>query len=186
MPTKSKKAPLYKRYPQTSVLIYNGSTVIHFLLGGMGIIIGYTRPAWAGYLFGGAYLVFAFAEMYLLMPLVVCRNCVYFRMGGALCISGLNVWSRKITSQGKPKDFSKRGEGLFCPNNLYMASLAIPILALIPALIINFSVVLLVIELGLVSLLLYRFFVIFPKLACLHCQAKFNCPQAEAMGVREL
>ena len=38
----------------------------------------------------------------------------------------------------------------------------------------------------LVGLLLFRFFVIFPKLACLHCAAKFKCPQAGQMGVRNL
>jgi hypothetical protein len=35
-------------------------------------------------------------------------------------------------------------------------------------------------------LLLFRFFVIFPKIACLHCRAKAVCPQAGAMGVRQL
>ena len=35
-------------------------------------------------------------------------------------------------------------------------------------------------------LLVTRFFFIIPKLACLHCQAKFVCPQAGMMGVREL
>ena len=31
-----------------------------------------------------------------------------------------------------------------------------------------------------------RFFVIFPKIACIHYSAKLQCPQAEAMGVRNL
>jgi hypothetical protein len=39
--------------------------------------------------------------------------------------------------------------------------------------------------LALVALLLFRFFVIFPKIACLHCAAKYQCPQAGKMGVRE-
>jgi hypothetical protein len=57
---------------------------------------------------------------------------------------------------------------------------------MIPALFLNFSLILLLIFLGVVGLLLFRFFMIFPKIACLHCSAKHRCPQAAAMGVREL
>ena len=55
---------------------------------------------------------------------------------------------------------------------------------MIPALILDFSFLVLAILLVVVGLLLFRFFVIFPKIACLHCIAKYRCPQAEAMGVR--
>jgi hypothetical protein len=57
---------------------------------------------------------------------------------------------------------------------------------MIPALWVNFSVVLLLILLAVVGLLLFRFFVIFPKIACVHGIAKYKCPQARAMGVRNL
>ena len=109
-PTKT-KAELYKRYPLSSIVIYNGATILHFLLGGVGIIVGYNFSAWAGYLFGGLYFVFSFAEMYLLMPLVVCPNCVYFKMEDSLCISGLNIFSRKIGKEGEQGNFPKRAEG---------------------------------------------------------------------------
>jgi hypothetical protein len=95
------------------------------------------------------------------------------------------VVSKRWAKEGDPKDFAKRAEGALCPNNLYLASLIIPIIALIPALILNFSTLLLAICLILVGLLVFRFFVIFPRIACLHCYAKFRCPQAEAMGVRD-
>ena len=180
------KAKLYTRYPLSSVLIYNGSTVLHFLLGGIGIALGYGFSSWAGYTFGAVYLVLAFAEMYVLMPLKVCPNCVYYKAQDSLCVSGLNIISKRIAKAGDPNHFAKRAEGLLCPNNLYLASLIVPIVGIIPALIINFSIVLLSIFLALVGLLLFRFFVIFPKLACLHCAAKFKCPQAGAMGVRNL
>lgn len=180
------KAKLYTRYPWSSVFIYNSSTATHYLLGGIGIIIGYSFSSWAGYVFGSFYLVFSFVEMYITMPLTVCPKCVYYRIGGALCISGLNVVSRKIAKEGNQNDFAKRAEGLFCFNNMYIAALIIPIIAIIPAMIVNFSVPLLIIFLALVALLLFRFFVIFPKIACLHCAAKYKCPQAGSMGVREL
>jgi hypothetical protein len=180
------KAKLYTRYPLSSVLIYNGSTILHFLLGGIGIALGYSFSSWAGYTFGVVYLVLAFAEMYVLMPLRVCPNCVYYKAQDSLCISGLNVVSKRIAQAGDLQDFPKRAEGVFCPNNLYLASLIVPIVAIIPALIVNFSIALLGIFVVLVGLLLFRFFVIFPKLACLHCAAKFRCPQAGQMGVRDL
>ena len=186
MQSEKTKARLYTRYPLSSVLIYNGSTILHFLLGGIGIALGYSFSSWAGYTFGAVYLMFAFAEMYVLMPLRVCPNCVYYKAQDSLCISGLNVISKRIAQAGDPKNLARRAEGLLCPNNLYMASLIVPIIAIIPALIVNFSITLLGIFVALVGLLLFRFFVIFPKLACLHCAAKFKCPQAGAMGVRNL
>jgi len=170
----------------SSVFIYNGSTVLHFLLGAIGIALGYSFSSWAGYSLGFLYLMFSFVDMYAVMPLAVCPNCVYYRADDALCISGLNRLSRKIAKPGDPKDFPKRAQGLFCNNNLYMAALVVPILAMIPALILNFSILLLVILLLVIGLLLFRFFVIFPKIACLHCVAKHKCPQAGAMGVRSL
>jgi len=181
---KDRKAKLYSRYPLSSVVIYNGSTVLHFLLGGIGIALGYSFSPWAGYTFGISYLIFSFVEMYMVMPLTVCPNCVYFQAKGSLCISGLNILSKKIAKEGNLKDFSRRAQGLFCPNNLYMASLLIPIVAMIPALIVNFSVILFIVFLAVVGLLLFRFFIIFPRVACLHCRAKYECPQAGAMGVR--
>jgi hypothetical protein len=180
------KAKLYKRYPLTNILIYNGSTILHFALGGIGIILGYSFWGWMSYLFGIVYLVFAFGEMYLLMPFAVCPSCVYYRLDESLCISGLNVVSRKLAQAGKVEDFANRAKGLLCPNNLYIASLVVPILALIPASIMNFSWGLLVIMVIVIGLLVSRFFVVFPKVACVHCQAKFKCPQARLMGVRDL
>ncbi|MFC2157418.1 hypothetical protein ACFLT9_06235 [Acidobacteriota bacterium] len=183
--TSRTKAKLYKKYPISSILIYNGVTVVHFLLGGWGLWSGYgfTDLALA---FSISYMVFAFVEMYVLMPLVVCPRCPYVKMEDSVCISGLNLVSKRITQSGDIKEFAKRGEGLFCPNNLYIASLAVPIMALIPALILDFSFFTLLILVGLISLLIFRFFVIFPKISCVHCYAKFKCPQAGAMGVREL
>ena len=183
---KRAKAELYTRYPLSSLLIYNGTTILHFLLGGIGIILGYNFSSWAGYLLGSLYLAFAFVEMYVMMPLTVCPHCVYYRMKNSPCISGLNLISKKIVKEGDPKDFPKRAEGLFCNNNLYLAALVVPIIAMIPALILNFSFLLLAIFLAVVGLLLFRFFVVFPQVACVHCSAKYKCPQAEAMGVRDM
>jgi hypothetical protein len=178
------KAEVYVRYPLSSLLVYNGVTVLHFLLGGIGIMVGY-KLSWISYLSGFLYLVFAFGQMYVMMPLTVCPNCLYYRMENALCASGLNAVSRKIAREGDPERFSSRAKGLLCHNNLYMAALFIPIVAMIPALFINFTFPLLIILLAVVGLLLLRFFVIFGSIACLHCSAKYECPNAAATGVRE-
>jgi hypothetical protein len=175
-----KKPELYSRYPLSSLVMYNGATVIHYVLGGTGIILGY--GSWTGYVLGVLYMAFSFSGMYVLMPLKVCPDCVYYTLGSSRCISGLNIVSRRMAREGNPSAFPNRGRGLFCPNNLYLASLVIPIVAIIPPLFMNFSVPLLVIFIILVGLLLFRFFVIFPKIACVHCRAQNTCPQARQMG----
>ncbi|GAF70075.1 unnamed protein product, partial [marine sediment metagenome] len=86
---KKPKAKLYKKFPLTSILIYEGITILHFILGGIGIILGYIF-SWWGVLFGVIYLVFAFAQIYILMPLTVCPNCVYYQLEDSCCVSGLN------------------------------------------------------------------------------------------------
>jgi hypothetical protein len=178
------KAELYKKYPAGNVALYNGTTILHFLIGTIGIMIGYSFFAW-GYIIGFIYLIFAFGQMYIMMPLVVCPNCVYYKMEGAVCTSGMNVWSRKIAKEGSPKNFSKRGEGPFCHNNMYMGALFIPLVAMIPALIINFSFLLLILFLAVLGLLMLRFMVVFMRTACPHCYAKYQCPNAQAMGLAD-
>ena len=176
------KVETYTRYPLSSVLSYNGVTVLHYLLGGFGIVLGYNLSG-LSYLFGALYLAFALIQMYLLLPLTVCPNCVYYRMSGSLCISGMNLVSKKIAKEGKLEDLPKRAKGPFCYNNLYLAALIIPIAAMIPALILNFSFILLAVLLVVVGLLLFRFFFVFTHVACVHCAAKTICPNAKAMGL---
>jgi hypothetical protein len=179
------KAEQFLQYPKMSIAIYNGSTILHFLSGGLGIFVAYNFSHWAGWTFGLLYVVASFVEMYIVMPLVACPNCTYFRMKNSVCISGLNLVSRKIAKAGHQKEFPKRASGMFCQNNLYVASLIVPIIAIIPGIFMNFSTVLVGLMVLLVGLLLYRVFVIFPHIACLHCRAKHLCPQAAAMGVRD-
>jgi hypothetical protein len=182
---KQGKAETYARYPLSSIITYNGSTIVHFLLGGVGIALSCAYWPRVGYALGLLYCLLAFADMYVVMPLTVCPSCTYRRMKGALCIAGLNVLSARMAKAGPKKDFPKRAEGLFCANNVYMASLMVPIAAMIAGMVFNFSAPLLLVFLIVAGLLVFRFFIIFPKLACLHCKAKHVCPQAGAMGVRD-
>ena len=175
------KPELYSVYPVTSLLIYNGVTVLHYLAGGLGLVLGY--GALVGGLLGAAYLFFAFGQMYIWMPLKVCPNCVYYHLEGSRCISGLNLVARKMAGPGVVKNFASRAEGLLCPNNLYLASFILPLVLILPALVLSFGLLLLGIWLTLVGLLLVRMFVIFRKVACAHCRAKNICPNAQAMGL---
>jgi hypothetical protein len=179
------KAELYTRYPFPSVFIYNASTILHFAIGGLILCYSNRFIGWLGIAFGLLYFLFAFVEMYIIMPIQVCKNCTYFRLSDGLCISGLNIIAKKIARPGNPSDFPKRAAGLLCPNNIYIFNLAFPILCGIPILIFNFSYPLLFLEVFLFSLLAARFVFIIPQLACVHCQSKFVCPQAGQMGVRE-
>jgi hypothetical protein len=172
---------IYSKYPLLNVLIYNGTTIFHYLLGGAGIIIGY--HSWMGNALGTLYILFAFFQMYVLMPVLVCPNCVYYNMDNSRCTSGMNLMSKKIAREGNLKDFPKRWEGIFCHNNLYMAALFLPIIAMIPALILDFSFTVLAIWFAVIGLLLFRLFVVFRKIACIHCAAKKKCPNAQAMGL---
>jgi hypothetical protein len=180
----TEKARVYTRYPSSTILLYQGVTILHFTLGGVGIILGYSS-SWVGWALGLLYLVFAFVQMYIIMPLTVCPHCIYTRMEGARCTSGMNIVAKRIGRQGRPEDFPTRAQGLLCHNNLYLAALALPIVLMIPALILNFSTVLLALWLAVVGLLLLRFFVMLPRLVCVHCQAKTECPNARAMGLHE-
>ena len=182
MSAEKAKAKVYTRYPVSSILIYDGTTVLHYAMGGVGIILGY-ESSMAGTLAGILYMAFAFVQMYVIMPLAVCPNCVYYRLENSRCVSGQNLISRKIAKEGDLKDFRKRGQGMFCHNNLYLAALAIPIIVMVPALIMNFSFLVLGLWLGVIALLLFRFFVVFTKVACIHCRAKNECPNAQAMGI---
>jgi hypothetical protein len=179
---KGKESEVYTRYPYSSVFIYNSVTAIHFTLGGLGIFVGYNF-SWPALIGGTVYLALAFFEMYILMPLTVCPNCVYYKIEGSLCVSGMSVVSRKIAGEGDASRFAERAQGLLCHNNWYMASLFVPLIALLPALFINFSPLLLIIFLTVLGLLLFRFFVIFKRIACIHCRAKRMCPNAQSMGI---
>src|SRR5664280_679454 len=83
-------APIYKVYPLTSVILYNGVTLAHFGLGMLGILVGFRTWPTLAWILAVAYVLFALTQMYVLMPLKVCPTCAYRRIDGARCISALN------------------------------------------------------------------------------------------------
>ena len=183
MPAQSESPRVYKVYPLRNVLVYNGTTVAHYALGGIGVVVGYGRWPALGWALGLVYVAFAFVQMYVLMPLMVCPSCVYRRMDGVRCVSAMNLVSRRLVRAADAKDFPNRGRGILCHNHLYMASLAAPLVLMLPALVLNFFFALLAIFLVIVGLFAFRIFVVFPRVACGHCAAKGQCPNAKAMGL---
>jgi hypothetical protein len=174
---------MHTRYPLSSLLLYNGTTIVHYVSGSIGMAVAYPSPA--GRLVAGTYLALSLGEMYVHMPLTVCRDCVYHALDNSRCISGLNIVSRRFTPPGKIARFGRRAKGLFCPNNLYLASLGLPALAMMPALFLSFSFLLLGLFLAILGLFAFRFFVLFKKVACVHCRARNVCPNARSMGLAD-
>jgi hypothetical protein len=162
---------LYKRYPISSIFLYDGVTILHYLLGGLGITLAYSFVQ-LSYLIGMVYFSFALIQMYVLMPVIVCPSCVYHRIEEGRCISGLNKMSRRYIKEKPLEEFENRAKGFFSPNILYMGALILPIIVIIPGLIINFKYSTLGIMISIILLMLLRIFVIFPKIACVHCLAR--------------
>jgi hypothetical protein len=174
---------VYRSYPRWSVALYNGATLLHFGLGAAGLAVAYDRWPKLGWALAAAYLAVALGQMYVMMPLVVCPSCVYRTMTAARCVSAMNIVSARLRRIGSPADFALRARSVFCHNNLYLGSLITPIPLIVVALIINFSLAALVLGLAVASLLAFRYFVVFRKMACPHCAAKGRCPNARAMGI---
>ncbi|MGA1873640.1 MAG: hypothetical protein ACMUHY_08195 [Thermoplasmatota archaeon] len=173
---------LHVRYPISSIVLYDGITILHYLLGGFGITLAYSFFDYS-FIFGAVYLAFALFQMYVWMPLVVCPSCVYHRMEDGRCISGLNRISMRSADERPLEDFDRRAKGILSPNNLYIAALIVPIIAMVPGLIIDPGMIVLVILISTIVLLVFRIFVIFPKIACVHCMARYRCPNARQMGL---
>jgi hypothetical protein len=174
---------VYRVYPWSSVLLYNGVTLLHFGLGTAGLIVAYDRWPALALAMGGVYLAFALVQMYVLMPLGVCPSCVYRSMSGARCIAAMNIVSARITGTRPAEEFPNRGSGILCHNNLYLGSLIAPLPLMVPGLIVNFALVVLALLIAVAALLAFRFFVVFKRTACPHCAAKGRCPNAQAMGI---
>ena len=172
----------FTRYPKSSVILYNGVTILHYILGSFGIMIAY-HFAWLAFATSILYFAFALVQMYFLMPLLVCRNCVYYELRNALCISGLNVIARSVAKTGSVAQFAERSKGFWCHNNLYLAAKVIPLLVMLPGLIFNFSAWTLIVYLAIIGLIAYRILIIFPRIACNHCRAKNICPNAKALRI---
>ncbi len=174
---------VYTVYPASSVLAYESVTIIHFIVAGVGMFIGYSQFSF-GYLIAIGYLAFAFGQMYLIMPFKVCPHCPYTRLKDARCVSGLNRLSRRVAGKGDLSRFDERAIGILCHNNLYLASQIAPIPIIATALVLDPSLVLAVLLAAVILFLVARVVLFFKRLACPHCAAKKVCPNAKMLGLQ--
>jgi hypothetical protein len=169
-------------YPSSYIFLYNSSTILHFFLGAFALVIGYDF-LWFKYLFGLFFLLFAFINMYIIMPLVVCPHCPYFSLEKSLCVSGLNIIANLITTKGNVKCFVKRNEGLVSHNNLIKLSLYLPFILILPAFFINLSIGLIIISFLLIGSIAFRLIYLIPVISCGHCRVKAQCPNAKKLKI---
>ena len=88
---------IHTRYPLSSITLYNGVTVAHFGVAAAGLVIAFSRWPVVGWLLGVAYVIFAFVQTYLIMPLTVCPYCVYRTLNDSRCVTGLNLLSPRFS-----------------------------------------------------------------------------------------
>jgi hypothetical protein len=175
---------VHRTYPMRDVALYNGVTLLHFGIATFGLVIAFDRWPLLAWVLGIAYLVIALAQMYVVMPLVVCPACVYTTMSGSRCVSGMNLVVARLGLTAPAEEFeARRTRGMLSHNKLYMGSLIAPIPLLAVGLVLDFSPLGLAALLAVAALLVFRIVAIFKHTACPHCAMKARCPNARAMGI---
>jgi len=175
---------VHRRYPLRDVALYNGVTIVHFGLAAFGLLVAFSRWPAAAWVLTIAYLVVAYGQMYVVMPLVVCAACAYTTLPGARCVSGLNLVAARLGRRAPAEEFEgRRTKGVLSHNKLYMGSLVAPVPLLAVGLVVDFSPLALAALLGVAALLAFRIVVVFRRTACPHCAARGRCPNAKAMGI---
>ncbi len=99
---------VHRRYPLRDVALYNGVTLLHFGVATLGLLVAYDRWPVVAWVLAMAYLIVAFGQMYVVMPLVVCSACVYTTMPGARCVSGMNVVAARLGLRAPAEEFEAR------------------------------------------------------------------------------
>lgn len=168
----------WRRYPLWRSLCLNGVTLGSNALGCAAILVAYHGYPVLGWPLALSYLVFAVAQGYLFMPLVVCPGCVYRTLAGGRCPSGLNRLSARLCPpQPVPGGFAKRSSGVFSSGKLRLYSLVVPLSLALAGIVVRFSwlgvaLTVTVASLALLQLTLLR------AMACSHCLARRWCTAA--------
>jgi hypothetical protein len=174
-----RKLRSFRRYPAWRVLIVNVLTLAHYPAGASAIVFAYPTHPLLGWPIGLAYFVYATAQLYVLMPLLVCPGCVYRSIQGGRCASGLNVISARLRAPLQAAAFEARTQGALCQSSLCLWSLLVPLPIALPGLLISFSWTGLALSLTVAALSIARLAGVFRLVACAHCLARW-CPVAKA------
>ena len=179
--TGAPKSRSFRRYPLWRVLLTNGLTFVHYVVGASAIVFAYPNYPILGWPIGLAYFVYAAVQLYVLMPLVVCPSCVYRGIQGGRCPSGLNLISARLSrAPMQTAGFDTRTEGTLCQSSLCLWSLVVPLPIALPGLAISFSWMGLALSVAVAVLAAVRLTGVFRLVVCSHCLARRWCPVARA------
>jgi hypothetical protein len=171
----------FRRYPLWTVLLTNGLTCVHYVVGASAIVFAYQNHPVIGWPISVAYFVFAMVQLYVLMPLVVCPGCVYRTIQGGRCPSGLNwISARLLRAPAQSAGFETRSQGALCQSTLCLWSLVVPLPIALPGLVIAFSWTAFALSLAVCMLTAVRLAGVFRLVVCPHCLARRWCPVARA------
>jgi hypothetical protein len=168
---------LRRRFPLWQVGALNGLTAAQYLVGCAAIVLAYRRFPIVGLPVGLAYLVFAVAQHYVLMPLTVCPGCVYRAVRDGRCPSGLNVVSALLCEgSATAGEFQQRTRGALCSSWLAQASWLAPLPLVVPGLVLFFSATAALLAALVAVLALVRRLVV-RTAVCPRCLARRWCPE---------
>lgn len=165
---KNKKVNLFdaglERYPLSTVILENTLILIWILSGGY--LCKIILPA-----IGMIYLVYGFSMVYVIMRIVVCRNCYYH---DKVCHTAWGKLSALYTKQGEITRFGCGFSGKMIPI-FYASMVIIPLITGVISLVKYFSfvdlgILLLFITVSILSSVTFR------KKACVKCKMKEICP----------
>jgi hypothetical protein len=171
------EARSFRRYPLWRVLCLNGLTVAHYFLGCAAILLAYRSYPVLGWPLGLGYLVFAFVQLYVLMPLVVCPGCVYRSVRDGRCPSGLNLISARLCPPSASAiEFRQRTHGALCQSSLCLWSWVLPVPLALPGLALSFSWLAATLTATVAALAVIRLALVTKRAVCSHCLARRWCP----------
>lgn len=184
VPDGAQQSRSFRHYPLWRVLLTNGLTVGHYVVGASAIVVAYPHHPVLGCPIGLAYFVYATVQLYVLMPLVVCPGCVYRTIRGGRCPSGLNLISARLSRAAAPTagtaGFEARNQGALCQSSLCLWSLVAPLPIALPGLVLFFSWTGLAVWLAVAVLAAVRVGGFYRLVVCSHCLARRWCPVARA------
>lgn len=153
-------------YPASTVILENALMFIWLLTGSY---LCYTISE----IFGWAYLGFSFSMVFVVMRIVVCRNCYYH---GKVCHTGWGKLSALYAKQGEITRFGCGFSGKLIPvfyGSIFLIPLVLGILNAVPNFnLIDFSVLFLFATSAVLSSFTLR------KKSCSVCKMKNICPGA--------
>ena len=167
----------WRHYPLWRVICRNGLTLGHYCLGCAVILVAYRAYPIVGWPVGLSYVAFAVAQRYLLMPLVVCPDCVYQSLAAARRASGLKTTPARLGPRlVPPAGSTERTSGALSRSSLNVWSLLLPVPLAAPGLALSPSTLALCLTASAAVLTVTHLTLSARVGQCSHCPARGWCP----------